>query len=92
VSNLVVNMHQTQGASGTRPRGPRVWRRKDRTMIKRLLAALKTVQHRDARAEAAAAKVSGEPFLFVERRDGPVDNAIKRLVTRCTAALEEREW
>lgn len=90
--NLIVNMHATQRATGKAPRGPRVWRRKDRTLIKRLLAALKTIQHRDIRAEVAAAKVSGDAFLFVERRDGPIDNAIKRLVTKCTDALGEREW
>jgi len=92
VSNLIVNMHPTQRASGTRPIGPRMWRKKDRQMIKRLLAALTTVQHRDQRAVVAAEKVSGEPFLFVERDSGPLDNAVKRLVTKCQEALLEREW
>lgn len=92
MSNLIVNMHPTQRASGTRPRGPLVWRRKDRQMIKRLLASLRAVQHRDTRAVVAAEKVSGEPFLFVERDSGPVDNAVKRLVAKCMDALAEREW
>lgn len=92
MSNLVVNLHPTMRATGKRPIGPRVWRRKDRQMIKRLLASLVAVQHRDTRADAAAAKVSGEAFLFVQRRDGPIDNAIKRLKTTCVEALAEREW
>lgn len=92
MSNLIVNMHQTQRASGARPRGPLVWRRKDRMMIKRLLALLKDVQRRDQRAVAAAEKVSGEPFLFVERFGGPIDTAVKRLVDKCSEALTDREW
>ena len=58
-----------------------------RKAVKKLLAALKTVQGQDQRELVASQAKGWVPYLFTKSQGSPIETAVHRLIERCEQAL-----
>ena len=91
MSNVVMAMEPIGNTVGTIRKPMKAFRGLRRKQIRILLRCLNTVQGQDARASFAGAAHGYIPTLFKKRDGDAVDNAMKRLIARCTEALGQTQ-
>lgn len=89
MSNLIVTVNTAKAPTGSKAKPSKIWRRKARQAIKKLMNACRVVQNMDTRAFEHAAFGGYEPLLFIGSPGSGRDTALRTLLNACSQALTE---
>lgn len=89
MANLITSVETVAAPAASGGRKPRIWRRANRTRVKKLLRAINVIQNADNRAEITAFGGEFNPLLFIKARGSNLERWLNAIKARCLEALAE---
>ena len=87
MSNVMIGVDTPVPASISGRKPAKLWRRADRTHIKKLLQAIKVIRNMDGREELRSITQGFTPKLFRQSNGTTIDRALNNLAQACSTAL-----